>query len=209
MSIACRDCCIGDPWQLFGECNRISAGGWLQTAYQTDQQGFGLGTLGRSNFNSYPTMDISNVATHAQSEALSALKRLQDAGWPSSRTILTYQSFDAARLRANEGEGVLLPFLGKLLGNHSVEVRNYGDTFQLKGPYAGVLGWPAQCAYDDRRCWPAADKANLMEVIRGAEESGLPHAERYQSTDPVPRIGPATRGDSQSPAIRLPPPTGS
>ena len=33
-----------------------------------------------SNFNSYPTMDISNVATHAQSEALSALKRLQDAG---------------------------------------------------------------------------------------------------------------------------------
>lgn len=54
MSIACRDCCIGDPWHLFGECNRISAGGWLQTAYQTDQQGFGLGTLGRSNFNSYP-----------------------------------------------------------------------------------------------------------------------------------------------------------
>ena len=128
-----------------------------------------------SNFNSYPQMDISNVATQAQSEALSALKRLQDAGWPSSRTILTYQSFDAARLRSNEGNGGLLPFLGKLLGNFSVEVRNYGDTFSLKGPYAGVLGWPAQCAYDDRRCWPAADKANLMEVIRGAEESGLPH----------------------------------
>ena len=128
-----------------------------------------------SNFNSYPQMDISNVATQAQSEALSALKRLQDAGWPSSRTILTYQSFDAARLRSNEGNGGLLPFLGKLLGNFSVEVRNYGDTFSLQGPYAGVLGWPAQCAYDDRRCWPAADKANLMEVIRGALESNLPH----------------------------------
>jgi len=54
LSLACRDCCIGDPWQLFGECNRISAGGWLQTAYQSDLQGFGLGTFGGSNFNSYP-----------------------------------------------------------------------------------------------------------------------------------------------------------
>ncbi|MDE0862717.1 MAG: outer membrane beta-barrel protein [Rubripirellula sp.] len=53
-SLACRDCCIGDPWQLFGECNRITAGGWLQTAYQSDLQGFGLGSAGRSNFNSYP-----------------------------------------------------------------------------------------------------------------------------------------------------------
>ena len=52
-SLACRDCCIGDPWQLFGECNRISAGGWLQTAYQSDVQGFGLGTFDGTNFNSY------------------------------------------------------------------------------------------------------------------------------------------------------------
>ena len=48
------DCCLGDPWQLFGECNRISAGGWLQSGYQSDLQGFGLGTYERSNFNSYP-----------------------------------------------------------------------------------------------------------------------------------------------------------
>ena len=54
LSLACRDCCIGDPWQLFGECNRISAGGWLQTAYQSGQQGFALGSFNRNNFNSYP-----------------------------------------------------------------------------------------------------------------------------------------------------------
>ena len=67
----------------------------------------------------------------------------------------------------------LLPFLGKLLGNFSVQTRVYGETFTVQGPYAGVLGWPAQCAEGDRRCWPDADKANMKEVMKGAKESGV------------------------------------
>jgi|TARA_B110001469_G_C9522285_1_gene259916 hypothetical protein len=43
----------------------------------------------------------------------------------------------------------------------------------VQGPYAGVLGWPAQCAEGDRRCWPDADKANMKEVMKGAKESGV------------------------------------
>ena len=48
----------------------------------------------------------------------------------------------------------------------------YGEPYELKGPYAGVLGWPAQCGEDDQRCWPDADRANLEEVIKGAKEAG-------------------------------------
>ena len=30
------DCCLGDPWTLFGESNGWSAGGWLQLGYHSD-----------------------------------------------------------------------------------------------------------------------------------------------------------------------------
>ena len=42
--------------------------------------------------------------------------------------------------------------------------RVYGETFTVQGPYAGVLGWPAQCAEGDRRCWPDAVKAQQRSV---------------------------------------------
>ena len=48
--------------------------------------------------------------------------------------------------------------LGKMLGNHTVTLPS-GET--LGGPYAGVLGWPAQCGQGDARCWPEADRMNL------------------------------------------------
>ena len=96
----------------------------------------------------------------------------KEAGWPSSRIILTYQSFDAARSRA-AGHTGLLPGLGRLLGNTSLKVSIYGEPYTFTGPYAGVLGWPAQCAEGDRRCWPDADKANMQEVMKGAKESGV------------------------------------
>ena len=53
------DCCLGDPWQLFGECNRISAGGWAQLGYQSAQQSFGgppspAQVNGTGGFNDYP-----------------------------------------------------------------------------------------------------------------------------------------------------------
>ena len=106
--------------------------------------------------------------------ALTLTPNPTQGGWPASRTILTYQSFDAARVFAAEGnKHTLLPFLGRLLGNFSVQTRVYGETFTLQGPYAGVLGWPAQCAEGDRRCWPDADKANMQEVMKGAKESGV------------------------------------
>ena len=106
-------------------------------------------------------------------ESANALKKLhEEAGWPSSRIILTYQSFDAARSRA-AGHTGLLPGLGRLLGNTSLKVSIYGEPYTFTGPYAGVLGWPAQCAEGDRRCWPDADKANMQEVMKGAKESGV------------------------------------
>ena len=118
-------------------------------------------------------MDVSSPVNTGASEALAALKRLLDVGWPPSRTILTYQSFDAARVRASGQLIGLLPFLGKMLGNTSVDVVNYGDRFTLQGPYAGVLGWPAQCSSSDRRCWPDADRANVKLILQGAREAGL------------------------------------
>ena len=117
-------------------------------------------------------------------ESLHALKGLKEAGWPASRTILTYQSFDAARIRTGGDKKTkmtpnrhLLKLLGKLLGNHSIESKTWGSAFKLQGPYAGVLGWPAQCGKGDMRCWPEADEANLKEVIEGARTVGVEFAE--------------------------------
>jgi len=137
-----------------------------------------------TNYNSYPKMDIANPSSAGSSEALAALKDLRDAGWPTSRTILTYQSFDAARVRIT-GDAGLLPMLGKLLSSDfEVEVINWGEKMTLKGPYAGVLGWPAQCGYSDRRCWPTVDQANMVEVIRGAREAGVNRQELPDPEDP-------------------------
>jgi len=122
-----------------------------------------------SNHNSYPALDISK--NNPKSESVNALLKLRKAGWPASRTILTYQSFDAACSRAHN-DSTLLPLLGKLLGNFSVTLRVYGEDYVMRGPYAGVLGWPAQCGQDDQRCWPDADKANMLEVVKGAREYG-------------------------------------
>ena len=141
-------------------------------AYTDDGPDYVAPMLYYSNHNSYPALDISK--NNEKSESINALLKLHKAGWPASRTILTYQSFDAARVFAAEGKKhTLLPFLGKLLGNFSVQTRVYGETFTVQGPYAGVLGWPAQCAEGDRRCWPDADKANMGEVMKGAKESGV------------------------------------
>lgn len=144
------------------------------------------------NWNSYPGMDISGGT---ESMSGYTLLRLKQVGWPSSRIILTYQSFDAARMR-QESQGGLLPLLGRLLGDYSVEIGGYGTEYgkkvQLQGPYAGVLGWPAQCGAADYRCWPGADKANIKEVIAAAQSVGvtalkLPGSEEYP---PAPPIGP-------------------
>jgi hypothetical protein len=150
--------------------------------YKPENQGlpdFVAPMLYYSNFDSYPDMDISKKGTgedigtgESVNEAKYALLRLKKAGWPASRTILTYQSFDAARVR-NEGDDSLLPFLGKLLGDFSMETKVYGEPLQLKGPYAGVLGWPAQCGEGDFRCWPEADRSNVKQLLRGARSSGV------------------------------------
>jgi len=34
--LGCGDCCLGDPYSLFGECNGIAVGGWMQLGYFTD-----------------------------------------------------------------------------------------------------------------------------------------------------------------------------
>ena len=120
------------------------------------------------NWNSYPGQDITNGE---DSISGLTLQRLKQVGWPASRTILTYQSFDAARMR-QEAKGGLLPLLGKLLGDYSVEVGG-GQKVHLQGPYAGVLGWPSQCGAADFRCWPTADRANIKQVIEGARSAGV------------------------------------
>ena len=126
-----------------------------------------------SNYNSYPKMDISNPSSAGASEALAALKDLKEAGWPASRTILTYQSFDAARARTT-GLTTLLPLLGKLLSSDfEYEVINWGEKITIKGPYAGVLGWPAQCGEGDFRCWPEADRSNVKQLLKGAKAAGV------------------------------------
>ena len=123
-----------------------------------------------SNYNSYPKMHMQDGG-----EAAYVLKQLHQAGWPSSRIILTYHPFDAARLRS-AGNNTLLPLLLRLLGNFSVDVSVYGEPFRFQGPYAGVLGWPAQCGLGDRRdgrCWPEADQSNLLQIVEAARQAGV------------------------------------
>ncbi|MAI35549.1 MAG: hypothetical protein CBE00_13005 [Planctomycetaceae bacterium TMED240] len=53
------DCCLGEPWQLFGNYRRVSVGGWGQLGYQSRQQSFGgppsPSQLGATEgFNDYP-----------------------------------------------------------------------------------------------------------------------------------------------------------
>ncbi len=54
-----------------------------------------------------------------------------------------------------------------------METKVYGEPLQLKGPYAGVLGWPAQCGEGDFRCWPEADRSNVKQLLRGARAAGV------------------------------------
>merc|ERR1711871_992228 len=117
-----------------------------------------------SNYNSYPDMDIAQENNGA--EAKNCLRVLHEAGWPASRTILTYQSFDALRTSSE-----LPTILGKLLGDFSISSPIYygEEPYQLKGPYAGVLGWPAQCGF---QCFPQADKLNMAKVLEGAATTG-------------------------------------
>jgi hypothetical protein len=170
-------------------------------------------------------MDI----TKGSGNTADCLLQIQKAGWPSARTILTYQSFDAFRVSgaqitsgaesgpldsrrqaadyyynnesqpagpahspedhdsagaplaalggscdgcvpgSSEGEGLLLT-LGRLLTEFAVTVTYWGTAnVTLQGPYAGVLGWPAQCGGSLHRCWPAMDQANLALVIKGSQ----------------------------------------
>ena len=72
--------------------------------------------------------------------------------------------------------------MGKLLSSDfEYEVINWGEKITIKGPYAGVLGWPAQCGYSDRRCWPEADQSNMVEILKGAREVGV---NRQELPDP-------------------------
>ena len=134
-----------------------------------------------SNFNSYWPYTITpppRMELQVGGEAANVLRKLhEEAGWPASRIILTYQSFDAARSRTS-GNNTLLPLLGKLLSNNSLDVSIYGEPYTFTGPYAGVLGWPAQCGLDgqsdkDGRCWPEADRTNMREVVKAAKEHGV------------------------------------
>jgi hypothetical protein len=158
-------------WTYVHVPKAAGAGDFVQYDPEGGSPDFVAPMLYYTNYNSYPKMDISKPSA-VQSEAVAAMKELLDAGWPPSRTILTYQSFDAARVRAI-GDSTLLPFLGKLLGDFSVELSIYGEKFSLTGPYAGVLGWPAQCGSGDRRCWPEADRSNMLEVVKAARANGV------------------------------------
>jgi len=116
-----------------------------------------------TNHNSYPAMDLS--VKPASNFIVDCITMIHRAGWPPARTILTYQSFDSYRVKDDSN----LPFLlGQLLGNHSLTLPR-GEV--LRGPYAGVLGWPAQCGAGDGRCWPEVDRINTEAVRAGMKES--------------------------------------
>lgn len=116
-----------------------------------------------TNHNSYPAMDLS--VKPAANFIVDCIMMVHRAGWPAARTILTYQSFDAYRTREDSN----LPFLlGQLLGNHSLTLPR-GEV--LRGPYAGVLSWPAQCGAGDGRCWPEVDRINTEQVRKGMKAS--------------------------------------
>ena len=86
-------------------------------AYTDDGPDYVAPMLYYSNHNSYPALDISK--NNEKSESINALLKLHKAGWPASRTILTYQSFDACRSRVH-GDNGLLPLLGKLMGDRTL-----------------------------------------------------------------------------------------
>ena len=111
-----------------------------------------------SNHDSYPRMDLS-IKPESPFVA-ECLTKVHQAGWPAARTILTYQSFDAYRTRA---DSELMTLFGELMNKKSITLPS-GEV--LKGPYAGALGWPSQCGAGDLRCWPAADEENLKTILK-------------------------------------------
>ena len=99
---------------------------------------------------------------------LSAPGGLPPAAAQSVSTHLLGGSCTGCTAGSSEGEGLLLT-MGRLLNpNYEVTVSYRGTSnVTLRGPYAGVLGWPAQCGGPMRRCWPAMDKVNLAIVLDG------------------------------------------
>ena len=114
-----------------------------------------------SNFGSYPTpMNINCIKGGGNAAVCLGKDILINGGWLPNQIILTFQSFDAYRTRDNGGTS-LLKLLGYLLTeNSSYEINGYsGDPpFTLKGPFAGVLGWPAQCGGGGCPCYPPIDE---------------------------------------------------
>jgi len=155
-----------------------------------------------SNGDSYPGMDF----TQGSGNTADCLDTIHKAGWPASRTILTFQSFDAWRTSghgpgggsgpggsctgcvtaATEGVG-MLKTLGKLLTDYKVTITYWGGaTVTLQGPYAGVLGWPAQCGGGQRKCWPEMDEVNFKIVAEAAGNAPMSPTPGPVPTPPVP-----------------------
>jgi hypothetical protein len=156
-----------------------------------------------SNGDSYPGMDL----TQGSGNTADCLAKISEAGWPSARTILTFQSFDAWRVSGHgaggsgsgasvgcvgcsEGatEGVsMLMTMGKLLTDHAVTLTYWGTSnVTLQGPFAGVLGWPAQCGGSMRKCWPEMDQKNFEIVAKAAGEAPLSPTPEPAPTPPLP-----------------------
>ena len=71
--------------------------------------------------------------------------------------------------------------------NRASGMRTLPNGDELIGPYAGVLGWPAQCGAGDNRCWPEADRVNLQ--ARRSKTLAPPRA-LHVSTLPVAKPSP-------------------
>ena len=128
-----------------------------------------------SNGDSYPNMDIT-AGSGNSADCLNKLINI--AGWPPSKIILAYQSYDAARTKSTK----LLQLFGYLMQKNSLyTVKYWGGTcaadsksgcVRLKGPFAGVLGWPAQCGGACKPCWPEIDKANSSIIWKSYLDKG-------------------------------------
>ena len=130
--LSCGDCCLGDPYTLFGECNGIAVGGWLQLGYHS---------RANSIFNTYPdNLQLQQAWLYAE-KALDTscgfdiggrVDYLYGTDGPNTQAFGTQTGWDNSW--DNGGQyGSALPQLYVEAG--------YGDLSVKAGHFYTVIGW--------------------------------------------------------------------
>tara|TARA_B100000963_G_scaffold165435_1_gene143701 strand:+ start:2319 stop:5264 length:2946 start_codon:yes stop_codon:yes gene_type:complete len=174
----------------------VPSGGGIGTGYEYSTLGSLVDYIAiqlyNTNYNSYYTDDTNAITVgpfqYMKKSVLAGIFNLVDDGWSESQIVLGYESF---HLHYGGFAQTVLTNLANLLKTdaQSFDVKLYqGTTYTVKPPFAGLLGWPAQC--DKGACFPEVDHSNLKIIKAALADTGLlpvgPPAPPTTSAPPTP-----------------------